>query len=207
MPRILHDLLKQREEHVDQLIQSGAILLEVILVGLEYLFQSHEPADQYALVGDADLDAVAHLLHRVFPALREIDLCNVVYDTAEGALNDLIWRDIKCLENILSEELLVGRAQRVRIVQVAVVGGLHVLLADVLAPALLDLELQEDCRLGRHIIRAAFVRLYGYTQICANTYLFSVSGHVKESFTDALSCLNLYAYKLSPLTAALTCLR
>ena len=61
--RVDHDLLEQGEEHLDQLVERAAVLLEVILVGLEDLLEGHQPRDQNGLIGDAQLDAVSYFLY------------------------------------------------------------------------------------------------------------------------------------------------
>ena len=107
-------------------------------------------------------------------------------------MDDFVRRDVEGLEDVLTEEVLVRGTQGVSVLQILAVVHVHVLLADVLAPALLDLELEEDCRRGCHIIRPPFVHLYFTVNFAQKVnYLFGLGGHVKESFTDALSGLNL----------------
>lgn len=62
LSRLHHDLLEEGEEDVDQLVEGGAVLLDVELVRLEDLLQGHQTRDQDRLVLDALLNSVAHLL-------------------------------------------------------------------------------------------------------------------------------------------------
>lgn len=80
-----HDLFEKREENIHQLIQGSAVLLNVELVCFKNLFEGQQTRNQDRLILDALLNSVAHLLNRVFPVLREINLCNVVNHAAECA--------------------------------------------------------------------------------------------------------------------------
>lgn len=62
LPGLHHDLLKEGEEDVDELVEGGAVLLDVELVRLEDLLQRHQTRDQDRLVLNALLNSVAHLL-------------------------------------------------------------------------------------------------------------------------------------------------
>ena len=105
-------------------------------------------------------------------------------------LDDLSGCNVQGLEYIFSEELFVSGAERVSVLEVAV-RDVHVLLAHVLAPALLHFQLQEHGSLGRHVVGSPLVCLFHSVLRENYTYFFDVSGHVKESFTDTLSSLNL----------------
>ena len=78
-----HDLLEEGEEDVDELVEGGAVLLDVELVRLEDLLQGHQTRDQDPLVLDALLNSVAHLLYRRLPVLREVHLSDVENNAAE----------------------------------------------------------------------------------------------------------------------------
>lgn len=78
-----HDLLEEGEEDVDELVEGGAVLLDVELVRLEDLLQGHQTRDQDPLVLDALLNSVAHLLYRSLPVLREVHLSDVENNAAE----------------------------------------------------------------------------------------------------------------------------
>ena len=105
-------------------------------------------------------------------------------------LDNLSGCNVQGLEYIFSEELFVSGAERVSVLEVAV-RDVHVLLAHVLAPALLHFQLQEHGSLGRHVVGSPLVCLFHSVLRENYTYFFDVSGHVKESFTDTLSGLNL----------------
>lgn len=62
LPGLHHDLLEEGEEDVDELVEGGAVLLDVELVRLEDLLQRHQTRDQDRLVLNALLNSVAHLL-------------------------------------------------------------------------------------------------------------------------------------------------
>jgi len=85
LPRLHHDLLEEREEDVDELVEGCAVLLDVELVGLEDLLEGHETRDQDRLILDALLNSVAHLLDRALPVLREVHLSDVENNAAECA--------------------------------------------------------------------------------------------------------------------------
>lgn len=108
---ISHDLLQEWEEELHQVIQGGSVLVNLILVRLEDFFESEKARDQNALMADALLDAVAYFLHRVLPVLWEVNLGDVIYHTTECALNDLGGSHVECLENVITEELLVPVSQ------------------------------------------------------------------------------------------------
>jgi len=77
-------LLKKREEDFNQLIQSSAVLFNVILVCLKDLLECHEARNHNRLILNALLDSVSHLLDRVLPVLWEVNLGNIVDNAAEG---------------------------------------------------------------------------------------------------------------------------
>jgi len=77
-------LLKKREEDFNQLIQSSAVLFNVILVCFENLLECHEARNHDRLILYALLDSVSHLLDRVLPVLWEVNLGNIVDNAAEG---------------------------------------------------------------------------------------------------------------------------
>ena len=85
LPSLHHDLFEKREENVHQLIQGRAVLLNVELIRFKNLLEGQQTRNKDRLILDALLNSVAHLLNRVFPVLREINLCNVVNHAAECA--------------------------------------------------------------------------------------------------------------------------
>jgi len=105
-------------------------------------------------------------------------------------LDNLCGCNVQCFEYIFSEELFVSGAEWVSVLKVAV-RDIHVLLAHVLTPALLHLQLKEHSCLGSHVVGSPLVCLFHSVLRENFTYFFDVSGHVKESFTDTLSSLNL----------------
>ena len=66
-------------------------------------------------------------------------------------LDNLCGCNVQGLEDVFSEELFVSGTEWEGILEVAV-GNIHVLLAHVLAPALLYLQLKKYCCLSRNVV-------------------------------------------------------
>lgn len=80
-----HDLLKKWEEHLDKVIERASLLVNSVLIRLQYLFQGVEARDKNGLT--ATLNTIANLLQRVLPVLWEVYLCHVVDHTAQSLSN------------------------------------------------------------------------------------------------------------------------